>query len=240
MLVVVLTLSQGGRAEADIFGPPSLPSAPPASAPVLDRAGMLSVATVALLNDRLGQDNRSSKGQVAIAVVPNTSGLPIATFAEELFNAWRIGHASSNDGVLILIDAADRQVRVQTGSGLKTRISDATAEDIVDNQMLPELRAGSPDTAVTKAVAAVEHDLGLGSSSGSGLPKWAWGMIWVAVGGAVLAFVAWLSRRGPGTGGPDSHGRPYGYWGSGSAGTGVGGTDFGGGSSSGGGATGSW
>jgi hypothetical protein len=65
----------------------------------------------------------------------------IESFANGLFNAWGIGDAARNNGILILVAAADREMRIELGAG-HPRSWDFAAEEIVHRIMLPAFRAG--------------------------------------------------------------------------------------------------
>lgn len=229
---------------ASTVGPLGLPAPPPVSAPVLDQVHALSAATVRQLDRQLGAANASSDGQIAVAVVDSTDGLPIATYAQMLFNYWGVGHSGTNDGVLIVLNMAGHHVRIQTGAGLQTRLPNSEAQTIVDTDMVPSLRAGHPDQAVTLGVAAVETSLGVHPGSGHGghgTATWLYVLGWIVIGGGIVAWLAWMTFRvRPQDLARPGHTPPH-YWGGGGwGGGGGGGGGFGGGTSSGGGATGSW
>ncbi len=78
----------------------------------------------------------------------------IETFATGLFNAWGIGNADRNDGILILVAKADREMRIALGSGYPARYDDR-AKNVIDNFFLPffkEDRYASGIEAGTKEV----------------------------------------------------------------------------------------
>ena len=66
----------------------------------------------------------------------------IETFAKDLFNAWGIGNAASNDGILILIAVEDREMRIALGSAYPP-VWDGVALQIIDHDMLPAFRDGT-------------------------------------------------------------------------------------------------
>ena len=67
----------------------------------------------------------------------------IETFAAGLFNAWGIGDAARNDGILVLFAARDRELRVELGAAYDQGY-DVLAEDIVSRFFLPDIRDGDP------------------------------------------------------------------------------------------------
>lgn len=87
---------------------------------------------------------RDETGVEATVLTLNTRGgfTPSDTmeeFATGLFNAWGIGDAARNDGILILVLRDDRQMRIELGSGYG-RAFNREAQDIIDRVFLPEFR----------------------------------------------------------------------------------------------------
>lgn len=64
-----------------------------------------------------------------------------ADFATAWFNAWGIGDATRNDGVLILVGQNDREMRIALGHAYDV-IWDGRAQRVIDTAMLPAFRNG--------------------------------------------------------------------------------------------------
>jgi uncharacterized protein len=156
--------------------------------------------------------------------------------------------------VLILVAMNDHAARIQTGSGLASRLPDSTAQGIIDDDMVPEFRAGHDTAGIVVGVNAVGADLGPAPSSTlsalsqsatsqpaaspsghGGITALVWGGIAIVILGGLFVFRRFLPS---GLGGGDGTGSGHVYGGGGDAGAGSGG--FGGRSSDGGGAAGSW
>ncbi len=63
----------------------------------------------------------------------------IEEFATKTFNAWGIGDATRNNGVLILVSRFDRQMRIELGAGYG-QDRDADMKRIIDTAFLPAFR----------------------------------------------------------------------------------------------------
>lgn len=57
----------------------------------------------------------------------------IEELATKTFNAWGIGDAGRNDGVLVLVSRFDRAMRIEVGAGFGARLDDPLAEVIADH-----------------------------------------------------------------------------------------------------------
>lgn len=133
-------------APADTPAPtPSPPRAdiPALTAPVVDTIGLLDPSTRDDLNllardlrrDRLGM-------QLQVLIVASTDGEPIEAYAQRAFVEQRLGSRLLDNGVLMVIAKDDRRVRIHTGAGMDGRVTDAIAQRVIDEHMLPKFRAG--------------------------------------------------------------------------------------------------
>lgn len=75
----------------------------------------------------------------------------IEEFATKLFNAWGIGNAARNDGVLILVSRFDRAMRIELGAGYGAD-RDADMARIIEDVFLPEFREDKYQAGITRGV----------------------------------------------------------------------------------------
>jgi len=227
---------------------------PPPDRWVTDTAGFLSPGTLQTLDTRLEAYAQQTGHQVIVYIGKSTEGYPIEEFAVKVFQAWKIGRKGLDDGVALFIMAEDRAVRIEVGYGLEDVLPDITAGRIINDTLIPKVRAGDADGAVSDAVSAI-----LGAISGEAAPatpkpgKNAGQAILIIFGIIVFLIIfltnpslaLWLlvnilsGGRGGGFsgGGRRSSGGGFGGWGGGGGG---GGFSGGGGRSGGGGASGHW
>ena len=69
-----------------------------------------------------------------------TGDTTLESFATGLFNAWGIGDAAKNNGVLLLVAVNDRQVRVELGAGYGSGPRQEM-QAVIDRYLLPKFRA---------------------------------------------------------------------------------------------------
>ncbi|HKN31396.1 MAG TPA: TPM domain-containing protein, partial [Roseiarcus sp.] len=91
---------------------------PPLTGWVVDQAKILSPVTSADLERKLADLEQKSGIQLVVATVPSLGGEEIEPYANELFRAWKLGEATKNNGVLLLIAPKERRVRIEVGYGL--------------------------------------------------------------------------------------------------------------------------
>ena len=98
--------------------------------------------------------------QMAIVSVPDFGSYTLLeNYAVALFNYWGIGDKSKNNGLLLILSKAKREVRISTGYGLEKRLTDSECAFIIQDAMLPLLKQGNYYGAVEQALSAIEREL---------------------------------------------------------------------------------
>jgi len=122
---------------------------------VSDIAHVLSPEAIAQIDQVCGQlDHSQAKSQIAVVTVQTLDGDDAADYANQLEDKWKIGSKGTDKGVLILLAVRDHQRRIDVGYGLEGILPDGKLGDI-GRAMVPDLRAGDYDGAVTLAVGQV-------------------------------------------------------------------------------------
>ncbi|MRG48055.1 TPM domain-containing protein [Chitinophaga sp. SYP-B3965] len=242
-----------------------LPKKPNPPRLVNDFAQKLVQSEVDELERKLVAYNDSTSTQIAIVLVKTLGDHDITEAAVTILREWGIGSKKNNNGVLILAAIDDRQIRIETGSGMEGSIPDAVAFGIINKVIKPNFRADhyyqGLDEAVDDIIAAAAGEY-------KGVPRSKQGpsggnIVGVIIFILILVFIIGrgggggrgggrvMSRRGDSIfggilggmigsslGGGGGFGGGGGGWSGGGGGGGFGG--FGGGSGGGGGASGSW
>jgi uncharacterized protein len=110
---------------------------------LIDVAKVLSAEDSADLRAALATLRAETGVEVVVVTLPRlaelAAGMQIESYATALFNAWGIGSADRDDGVLILVAIGDRTVRLELGAGYPEAF-DAEARQVLDNAVLPGFR----------------------------------------------------------------------------------------------------
>lgn len=109
---------------------------------VNDFAGLMTPAEVSTLENKLVAFDDSTTNQIAVITVKSLAGFDISDYTIKTFQKWKIGAAKKNNGVLVLISAAEHKVFITTGRGLEAVVTDALSRRIIDNTMIPEFKQG--------------------------------------------------------------------------------------------------
>jgi uncharacterized protein len=120
----------------------TLAPVPPLTSPVVDITGTLNAGEIAQLEQQARALQQRKGSQLQILIVPTTRPEAIEPYAQRVFDEWKLGRSSVDDGVLLLVAKDDREVRIQPGYGLEGAIPDITAGRIVQEYLVPKFRAG--------------------------------------------------------------------------------------------------
>ena len=244
---------------AAAFAQNDLPPRPNPPRLVNDFAGMLAPDEEEALERKLVAYDDSTSSQITIVTINNLNGYDVSDYAFKLGDAWGIGRAQKNNGILILVAKEERKMYIATGYGLEGALPDALAKRIIETILKPNFQQSRYYQGLNEAT---DYIIGLASgeyegeprsrntTEGNGIPFWAIILI-------ILVILWLISRRGGGGGkrtitsrgtrgwgpvffpmGGGGFGGGFGGGGFGGGGGGFGG--FGGGKFGGGGAGGSW
>ncbi|KPN61581.1 uncharacterized protein SAMN04488527_106103 [Aliiroseovarius crassostreae] len=83
---------------------------------------------------------------------------PIEPFATGLFNAWGVGDATRNDGVMMLVVRDDRVMRIEVGSGYGTDMN-GPMQRVIDHTILPEFRDGDYVNGILSGVDEAIYEI---------------------------------------------------------------------------------
>jgi uncharacterized protein len=145
LLVALLSLAPA-RAEVPV---------PPLSGRVVDLTQTLAPAQAGELETLLEGFERRKGSQIAVLVVPTTAPEPIEAYAIRVAEAWKIGRAGIDDGVIVLVAREDRSMRLEVGYGLEGTVPDAVARRLIEEHFLPGFRAGDYYAGLSAGLAAL-------------------------------------------------------------------------------------
>lgn len=122
---------------------------------VMDHAGILSQSTVDQIEANLKQFEAETSNQIAVYTTPSLHDETIEDVAIEIFDEWKLGQKSKNNGVLLIIAPNERKMRIAVGRGLEGALTDIQAKHIIRNELRPSFKSGDMDGGVTAGVNAI-------------------------------------------------------------------------------------
>jgi uncharacterized protein len=144
---------------------------PALTARVIDETGTLDAAQRADLESKLAAFEQRKGSQMVVLMVPTTEPEDIASYANRVGNAWKIGRKDVGDGILVIVAKNDRKMRIEVAKTLEGAVPDLAAIRIIDEEMKPRFRnndfAGGLNAAVARLIGLVDGEALPAPSSGS-------------------------------------------------------------------------
>ena len=175
---------------------------------VSDFAGVLYADEAARITQLLTETRETTGVHMVVVTLPGIAsqggeGMRLEDYSKALFNAWGIGDAVRNDGIMLLLDTESREARIALGAGYDP-VYDGRAARVLSTALLPELREGrlaagieagilsTRERLITPFLAGAEISVTDGfEDEGSGIP-----VLPVVAGVLGLAgFGIWRKRR---------------------------------------------
>jgi uncharacterized protein len=88
-------------------------------------------------------------------IIESLNGDYIEYYAYQLFQAWKIGSEKNDNGVLLLVAMADREMRIEVGYGLEGALTDAIAHSIIQNDLTPAFKQENYYIGISNALDAI-------------------------------------------------------------------------------------
>lgn len=137
-------------------------SIPTLTARVIDQTGTLDAAQRSGLETKLAAFEQRKGSQIVVLMVPTTAPEDIASYAQRVGDAWKIGRKGVGDGLLVIVAKDDRKMRIATAKTLEGAVPDLAAVRIIDEEMKPRFRnndfAGGLNAAVDRLIGLVDGE----------------------------------------------------------------------------------
>jgi len=135
---------------------------PALDARVIDQTGTLSAAERSALDAKLQAFEQKKGSQIVMLMVATTQPEDIASYANRVGNAWKIGRKAVGDGILVVVAKNDRKMRIEVAKALEGAVPDLAAAHIIDEAMKPRFRqndfSGGLDAAADQLIARVNGE----------------------------------------------------------------------------------
>lgn len=122
---------------------------------VVDEAELLSTEQEAELDGRSAALEQRTSDQLVIVTLRGLNGRVLADYARELGNHWGIGQRGRDNGVLLVVVPAERQVRIAVGRGLEPVLTEQITQEIIERDVLPHMRDSQYGAGITAGAEAI-------------------------------------------------------------------------------------
>jgi uncharacterized protein len=158
LLAFGLALAVCGSATAPAIAyqaPRTAANLPALTGRVVDTAGLLNPAEEAGLTAELAALELRTSDQLVVVTTRSFGGGTIAQYGQALGRGWHLGQRGKDNGVLLIVGPVQRQVRIEVGYGLEAILTNARAQRIIDEAILPRFRETRWRDGIEEGVRAI-------------------------------------------------------------------------------------
>ena len=119
------------------------PLPPPPARYFNDYASVVPPGDAERLDQKLRAFDEQTSSQIVVAVFPSLPSPSMEDFTVRAAQAWRVGRKKLDNGAVLFVFVKDHKLRIEVGYGLEGALPDATAHRIIDERIVPALRAGN-------------------------------------------------------------------------------------------------
>ena len=134
---------------------------PSLNEPVIDQANLLSPAEKQAISQRILNLHNAGKGQIGVVIVPTTGQEDIFDYSMRVAEAWQLGSAKRDNGLLMTIAINDRRIQILTGYGLEGVLPDIVAGRIINDKITPYFKQGQYAQGIDSGLEEIERILNL-------------------------------------------------------------------------------
>ncbi len=168
---------------------------------VSDTAHVLSAGAAGQIDSRLVDFEQKTGNQVVAYISPSLpTGEALEDYVHRLFQSWKIGERTRNNGILLAIFVNDHRLRIEVGNGLEGALPDVVAGRIIHDTIAPRFRANDYDGGVTAGIDAIlkatqgEYTAPASNRTGRGILRRQAPVGWLIAAGLVGALAGGIIR----------------------------------------------
>ncbi len=128
---------------------------------VVDGANVIPPEEEARLDQKLTALEQQSHRQLVVVTLADLQGYDITDYGYQLGRHWGIGDKERNDGALLIVAPNDRKVRIEVGYGLEGTLTDGFSTLIIQQTMIPLIKAGDMPGGIEAGTDAIIKQLSL-------------------------------------------------------------------------------
>jgi len=138
-----------------------------------DFASLLTAAHAQTVDTMLQQVRSDTGIEMTVVTLESQNSyapdMTLEQFATALFNAWGVGDAQRNDGIMVLVVRNDRAMRIELGAAFG-QAWNAHAKQVIDQEFLPAFRNGRYSDGIRVGTQAVIEDIARPFAAGDFAP----------------------------------------------------------------------
>ena len=129
---------------------------PSLNEPIIDQTNILSAAQKQQISQSIRQIHEQGKAQIGVIIVPSTGQEDIFSFAMRVAEAWQLGSAERDNGLLMAIAVNDRRMQILTGYGLEGVMPDIITSRIINQHITPYFKQDRYAEGIASGIGQIQ------------------------------------------------------------------------------------
>ena len=127
---------------------------------VNDFEDILTDAQEKQLTKIIKRHEKATTDQIAVLTIRSIeTNKDLKDYTLNVANYWGVGQKNKDNGTMIALGKNLREIRIQNGSGIINRLSDAETKQIIDKIMIPEFKKDNYFQGLKKGIEAIIEKL---------------------------------------------------------------------------------
>lgn len=128
---------------------------PRLTGPVVDTANVINENDRAYIEQVVRSLQNSGFAQLAVLTLPSLNNDPIEQVAIKVADAWKLGTAKKDNGLILIIAEQEHAIRLEVGQGLEGDVPDVIAKRIISDVMVPAIRSNGISYGIALGVKTI-------------------------------------------------------------------------------------
>jgi uncharacterized protein len=155
LLLVGCDAGQAGQQVGNAVAAPAPTTFPALTGRVVDGAELLDEQAAARISGQSRMLEAATGNQFVVVTVPTLGGQSIEDFGLALGRHWGVGRVEHDDGILLIVAPTERRVRIEVGYGLEKTMTNARAQTIINEHILPHFGEGRMQDGIRGGADAI-------------------------------------------------------------------------------------
>jgi uncharacterized protein len=128
---------------------------------VTDFEGILKDNEKQILDSIISDHERRTTNEIAIITIRDdqTTSEAFDDYVLRIHNSWGVGKKGMDNGIVLAISRQLRKVRISTGSGIESKLTNEEAKTIIETIMLPQFRNGNMFQGTRNGLLAIINEV---------------------------------------------------------------------------------
>lgn len=171
---------------------------PHLSGRVVDTTNTLSKEDISKIENAILNFEKNTGGQFAVCIVPEIPGETVESASMKVAEAWKIGNAGKDNGIIFFLSMKEREFRIEVGYGYEGKLNDGKT-GVIGRLAIPKFKEQKWADGIvsiidnsSEIISGKKTEEQLANEEATQVPLW----IWIVLGCIVLIILIDACKNG--------------------------------------------